>query len=1737
MDDAKKASAVVEHSSQCSHDLRPEIICRESLFHLRLIKEALFIRNNNCLNRDKGVEVVVCARNATFYSDGSRCANMSNKRMPRTKGGVAPSKSSQAAKLLPSPGTFHTFSVFEEGGATESSTLAGVISLSDDIRSSFRKIGKKNDETRIKGIQEVMDCLREKTDEIESTWKVWRRMYSKLCMDECPLVRKLSHELTALFLNKLNCDRDPSSILSVAPYVLLGTCDSNSAAASCACAISKNFNFEDLSKFSTRCHDSAFEVSCSILKDFATSIASLSNTSKSPARTGVGVYLALCTLAKLLSSNQHIQAIRRSELLKQLFDMDAFWSQPTHLDENCALWLTMMRSANKVSPGLFSGRVNRIINVLKETSDSQNLSTFQESWRFIICLAQMEPEFWQLIDVSAELIPKAVSLLLECGPVRRGVELASEIPGLLASVASNQPEEKLPILYALIDALVQSISIRVPVKMYAHEALTCFFAMCECLKIAISGGSFVRIESWSEKYCEAIRMCILSSYIDSSDCGFLWSTAIDLLHYVAVEMDAEGNGEEEFTILKNHFAQLSESLLECTSVESLKLEGLVRGVAFSNDERVLIDEASRIYHSCLENGRELLICEALLSGQVDEDVCRLEPSDSFQSVAFQFCEKLLAFISDQLKSGSPDDGLGVALSVLFDAVARMESSEQRVQIFARLFEHNDYALYKSAAIINEEHPFGSRSTDLPIDMVSKKCLQALFVQTEEEIYTSCHVIAHLLGAWWMNLSYYSGFKIFIDAETCNPSTLLATSLFCRHCFECSECRELVSESEDLVSILSLINCRRSVRSHANVETELEAALIAGLRPVNFSVMCGMMPISIKKLCDMCTPDVSESLSRERIDVLWTSIRPLFLRAAQDASNESIVGIVSLCRALLPTSEKWSSLVATRAPDWKVMGGICNVIPMFYDQGCQFPERVSAEEKSLQCCELLNWSIFAIKIVVEALMAAQSIGDTSPMFEPLLKLILNDCNSSFCYALAFIEYVRQLQDSHYVITFQSGVSASLENACQAAEQVYDFGLSPSQWLQAFVRGVKSGVTSIELFGIRFWSSQIEQCERTKKAVSSNELVDGILREIKQEKCEKTKLQLYWALSPLGIRKSDVGTLGEKSGPSLEISLVSETLFFEESDGVHFLQQLVAKKEDFEKTFFEESNRDLSLKLSGINFFKRIVPYIYSLSSGLVDYIVCFSLKQMEDVKTWSNDEKLLFHLFSLRLCNEMTSFLLQQPPPGTRDPHVDELRAYDSTKSEWMEFFLPMCFKNELNSFYELASLENLSTAEFLILRELSVAVSFMDVDGIIASHLPELKSDTLDALGYPTHLQSLLLRFFPLLCKHHAFVQFAAYRVLGRCVDTFRKCEPASAEEDSVGQNELMIPVFFCDALSWFIESFETGFFIVKDVEFAHPELNSMELFGYLLTWKLLLTYVSCDKEKSETNPEFLHRQQQFCSVLRILFFLLFEWFEVKTITKQQRLFVESSDLEAAKNSSCLLYDSIYSEKFFKQTSSFNIKDSIDQTTVVTLAFNVLFRLFELYPISVKAWWNDQGYKTSSRQYKFITQYISPILIEKELKTLSDGIANYPNLKVSIHSAIREVIAAYVKEELRLELVIRIPEAYPLAIISAEVTKQVLGFKRDSWSMLMKNLLCLLRTRTNSLLNCILFWKINIDSYLEGVEACSICMMTVIGFNQEIPRKACRQCKHKFHSACLHKWFRTSGKTLCPMCRTDFAAR
>ncbi|KFD47137.1 hypothetical protein M513_11987 [Trichuris suis] len=54
LDEAIKESAIVEHSSHCNDQFFPKVTCQEEDFKLRKIREALFIRHNQVINRDKG---------------------------------------------------------------------------------------------------------------------------------------------------------------------------------------------------------------------------------------------------------------------------------------------------------------------------------------------------------------------------------------------------------------------------------------------------------------------------------------------------------------------------------------------------------------------------------------------------------------------------------------------------------------------------------------------------------------------------------------------------------------------------------------------------------------------------------------------------------------------------------------------------------------------------------------------------------------------------------------------------------------------------------------------------------------------------------------------------------------------------------------------------------------------------------------------------------------------------------------------------------------------------------------------------------------------------------------------------------------------------------------------------------------------------------------------------------------------------------------------------------------------------------------------------------------------------------------------------------------------------------------------------------------------------------------------------------------------------------------------------
>uniref|UniRef100_A0A7N8YGG3 E3 ubiquitin-protein ligase listerin n=1 Tax=Mastacembelus armatus TaxID=205130 RepID=A0A7N8YGG3_9TELE len=77
-------------------------------------------------------------------------------------------------------------------------------------------------------------------------------------------------------------------------------------------------------------------------------------------------------------------------------------------------------------------------------------------------------------------------------------------------------------------------------------------------------------------------------------------------------------------------------------------------------------------------------------------------------------------------------------------------------------------------------------------------------------------------------------------------------------------------------------------------------------------------------------------------------------------------------------------------------------------------------------------------------------------------------------------------------------------------------------------------------------------------------------------------------------------------------------------------------------------------------------------------------------------------------------------------------------------------------------------------------------------------------------------------------------------------------------------------------------------------------------------------------------------------------------------------------------------------------------------------------------------------------------------------------------------------------------------------------------------------SQNGSIMEGLALWKNNVDKRFEGIEDCMICFSVIHGSNYSLPKKACRTCKKKFHSACLYKWFTSSNKSTCPLCRETF---
>ncbi|XP_041995812.1 E3 ubiquitin-protein ligase listerin isoform X1 [Salvia splendens] len=212
----------------------------------------------------------------------------------------------------------------------------------------------------------------------------------------------------------------------------------------------------------------------------------------------------------------------------------------------------------------------------------------------------------------------------------------------------------------------------------------------------------------------------------------------------------------------------------------------------------------------------------------------------------------------------------------------------------------------------------------------------------------------------------------------------------------------------------------------------------------------------------------------------------------------------------------------------------------------------------------------------------------------------------------------------------------------------------------------------------------------------------------------------------------------------------------------------------------------------------------------------------------------------------------------------------------------------------------------------------------------------------------------------------------------------------------------------------------------------------------------------------------------------------------------------------------------------------IEPAKMASLAGAIFGLMLHNLPAYVRGWFSDIRDRSAlSAIESFTKAWCSPTLISNELSQIKKASFADENFSIVVSKSANEVVATYTKDETGMDLVIHLPPSYPLRPVDVDCTRSlgISEVKRRKWLM---SLMAFIRNQNGALAEAIRIWKNNFDKEFEGVEECPICYSVIHTVSHSLPRLACKTCKHKFHSACLYKWFSTSHKSTCPLCQSPF---
>ncbi|GJM88057.1 hypothetical protein PR202_ga04076 [Eleusine coracana subsp. coracana] len=322
-------------------------------------------------------------------------------------------------------------------------------------------------------------------------------------------------------------------------------------------------------------------------------------------------------------------------------------------------------------------------------------------------------------------------------------------------------------------------------------------------------------------------------------------------------------------------------------------------------------------------------------------------------------------------------------------------------------------------------------------------------------------------------------------------------------------------------------------------------------------------------------------------------------------------------------------------------------------------------------------------------------------------------------------------------------------------------------------------------------------------------------------------------------------------------------------------------------------------------------------------------------------------------------------------------------------------------------------------------------------------------------------------------------------------------------------------------------------IEFPTSELLKTDLIDrdrvdVFIAWALLLSHVQLLQPSSSSRENILKYIQD--KVSPCILDCIFQHIPLKAAApsgkkRDVELMPEAEDAaKASKNAIVTSSLLSYVESLWP----------VGTWQMASLAGSLYGMMIRLLPSFVRTWFTTLKDRSLSYAIEsFTRQWCSPPLLQDEFSQVKDSIYADEDFSVSVNRSAYEIVAMYKKEETGIDLVIRLPSCYPLRHVDVDCTR-ILGIsevKRRKWLL---SLTSFVRNQNGAIAEAIRTWKSNFEKEFEGVEECPICYSILHTSNHSLPKLACKTCKHKFHGACLYKWFSTSNKSTCPLCQTPF---